>query len=478
MMVDRWIDAAGWAVALLGVANLTAALAVIAFSRPLSRRTAPCADAAADPQARAPGRGELPFVSVHVATHDEPPALVIATIEALAQLDYPAFEIIVIDNNTPDPATWQPVAARAQALGPKVRFVHRDGVKGAKAGALNIALDMADPRARFVAVVDADYQVSPGFLRRAVAAFRPGVAFVQFPQAYRHAERAGAITAELSDYFHTFPSLANRAQATLLTGTLSVIAIDALRQAGNWPTGSITEDAELGVRLWANGAGGLFISEEVGRGLLPLDLAGLRLQRGRWAGGNMQTLIGAWRSIAQAPRGGIEVIAQLTAWTGFCAVPLVSLLLAAALRLTDAAASRPSPSSWLAVEAVAALTLACVLAAHAVRALMRQRPTSLAVTLALLWTSSFGWLSAIGGRSLRFRRTPKAPALGAARQVGIDTLGGIAALAAAAILATSGSLFAPVVLVLSATGLATAPLVDAWLRRAARSLPQEGLCAA
>ena len=35
--------------------------------------------------------------------------MVIQTIESLAALDYPNFEVIVIDNNTKDPAVWRPV---------------------------------------------------------------------------------------------------------------------------------------------------------------------------------------------------------------------------------------------------------------------------------------------------------------------------------------------------------------------------------
>ena len=35
--------------------------------------------------------------------------MVIQTLDSLAALDYPDFEVIVIDNNTRDPAVWRPV---------------------------------------------------------------------------------------------------------------------------------------------------------------------------------------------------------------------------------------------------------------------------------------------------------------------------------------------------------------------------------
>ena len=50
-----------------------------------------------------------PFVSLHVPTHNEPPDLVIATLERLLALDYDDFEILLVDNNTDDPALWRPV---------------------------------------------------------------------------------------------------------------------------------------------------------------------------------------------------------------------------------------------------------------------------------------------------------------------------------------------------------------------------------
>jgi cellulose synthase/poly-beta-1,6-N-acetylglucosamine synthase-like glycosyltransferase len=49
------------------------------------------------------------FVSIHVPAHNEPPELVEQTLESLAQLDWKSFEVLVIDNNTSDPALWRPL---------------------------------------------------------------------------------------------------------------------------------------------------------------------------------------------------------------------------------------------------------------------------------------------------------------------------------------------------------------------------------
>ena len=112
--------------------------------------------------------------------------MVIATLDALARLDYDNFEVILLDNNTRDPAVWQPVEAHCAMLGQTFRFFHLDDVKGFKAGALNDALRLTDPGADYIAVIDSDYQVEPFWLRRALPYFAsPTVALVQGPQDYR-----------------------------------------------------------------------------------------------------------------------------------------------------------------------------------------------------------------------------------------------------------------------------------------------------
>jgi len=61
-----------------------------------------------------------PRVSVHVPCHAEPPQVVIGTLDCLAALDYPDFEVLVIDNNTADPGLWLPVATISDRKWPAV----------------------------------------------------------------------------------------------------------------------------------------------------------------------------------------------------------------------------------------------------------------------------------------------------------------------------------------------------------------------
>ena len=350
------------------------------------------------------------FVSVHVAICNEPPRLVEATLRSLAACGGCAFEVIVVDNNTGDPALWRPVEALTRDLGPRFRFLHFDRLAGAKAGALNVALGIVDPRTTHVAVVDADYQVHPDFLREGLCALAAsGADYAQFPQAYRDSQAARGVEHELGDYFASFAGSSGRAGSMLPTGTLSLFDARALEAVGGWPTATITEDAEIGVRLQAAGFRGVWLAQERGAGLLPLDFAGLRKQRARWVAGNVQVLRQAVARSTQLDVGArVDIVVQLTAW--------VSLWLAPAVVLAVAAGAYASMETR-ALTQVASATILLSAALTATRLAVSRRRTgsplrawggAIAAKLALSWTSAAAWLPALQDRALPFHRTLKA----------------------------------------------------------------------
>ena len=136
-----------------------------------------------------PRRWKTPKVSVHVPCYNEPPEMMIETIQALERLQYPDFEVLIIDNNTKDDAVWKPVEAYINSLGrPNFKFFHLPKWPGFKAGALNYALSQTDPEAEVVATIDSDYKVRPEWLKDLVPYFAdPEVALMQAPQDYRDA---------------------------------------------------------------------------------------------------------------------------------------------------------------------------------------------------------------------------------------------------------------------------------------------------
>jgi exo-beta-1,3-glucanase (GH17 family)/cellulose synthase/poly-beta-1,6-N-acetylglucosamine synthase-like glycosyltransferase len=244
-------------------------------------------------QPLAPGARE-PFVSIHLPACNEPPEMVILTLESLAQLDYPNFEVLVIDNNTRDERLWRPVAARVEKLGSRFRFFHLPQWPGFKAGALNFALGETDPRAEAIAVVDADYAVDRGWLRNLVAHFNDAnVAVIQAPQAHRDFESAAfgrMANWEFEGFFRIGMHHRNERNAIIQHGTMTLVRRHALERVGGWAEWCICEDAELGLRLIEAGHEARYVDDILGRGLTPADFKALKAQRFRWAFGAMQIL--------------------------------------------------------------------------------------------------------------------------------------------------------------------------------------------
>jgi cellulose synthase/poly-beta-1,6-N-acetylglucosamine synthase-like glycosyltransferase len=250
-----------------------------------------------------PGRapdGELPFVSLHVPAHNEPPDMVLDTLRSLLRLDYPHYEVIVIDDNTDDDKLWRPVRDWCERHGAK--FAHLQDWPGYKSGALNYALrEMTDPRAEIIGVVDSDYQLEPGFLRRCAPLFADSwVGFTQAPQDYRGWERSRYYRRLFYSYSYFFavsqPSR-NERDGAIFAGTMGLIRRVALEQLGGWDEWCITEDAELSLRLLRAGWSGLHVDQSWGKGIMPLTFEALKGQRYRWCFGGIQILRMHWRSL-------------------------------------------------------------------------------------------------------------------------------------------------------------------------------------
>jgi cellulose synthase/poly-beta-1,6-N-acetylglucosamine synthase-like glycosyltransferase len=250
--------------------------------------------------AQLPAVRDLPFVSLHVPAHNEPPDMVIETLRKLLWLDYPNYEIILIDDNTDDESLWRPVEQWCRRH--DVKFAHLEDWPGYKSGALNYALrEMTDDRAEIIGVVDSDYQLNRDFLRRCAPLFaEPWVGFTQAPQDYRGWEHAPYYRRLYYSYAYFFavsqPSR-NERDGAIFAGTMGLIRRVALEQLGGWDEWCITEDAELSLRLLRAGWTGWHVGQSYGKGIMPLTFEALKGQRYRWCFGGIQILRMHWRSL-------------------------------------------------------------------------------------------------------------------------------------------------------------------------------------
>ncbi len=250
------------------------------------------------------GRNDYwPKVSIHVPAHAEPPEMVIKTLTALRKLDYPTYEVIMVDDNTDEDELWRPIIDYCHQAGIKV--FHLQNYPGFKSGALNFALSQTAPDAEIIAVVDSDYVVEPTFLKETVPYFRnPRVAFVQTPQSFRNSNdnmmaRYSALAQRF--FFEVSMRSRNERNAIIFCGTMGLIRKRALLRINGWAEWCITEDAEASLRILRKGYQSVYVNQTYGQGLLPTAFKDTKKQRFRWAFGGIQILRRYWRQLIPRP---------------------------------------------------------------------------------------------------------------------------------------------------------------------------------
>lgn len=231
----------------------------------------------------------VPFVDILICTYNEPLYLLEMTIAAACNLDYPSnrFCIHLLDDG-------QRSALRKKCKAYGIHYITRSNNYGAKAGNINHALELI--HGDLFAVLDADMIVQPSFLKHTVGYFiDPKVAFVQTPQVYYNQDvyqyNLNKKIPNEQDFFMRDIQKARAARnAVLHVGTNAVFRLAYVKEIGNYPTYSITEDMAVGMALQAQGYHSIFINEELVYGLSATTLPELVKQRDRWCRGNLQVL--------------------------------------------------------------------------------------------------------------------------------------------------------------------------------------------
>jgi exo-beta-1,3-glucanase (GH17 family)/cellulose synthase/poly-beta-1,6-N-acetylglucosamine synthase-like glycosyltransferase len=283
------------------------------------------------------GGGSLerkPLVSIHIPACREPPEMLRQTLDSVAKLDWPNFECVVVINNTPDPAMWEPIEDHCRLLGERFKFVRADRLQGFKAGALRLALEHTAPEAEIIGVLDADYVVHPDWLKDLVPAFAdPAVGLVQAPQDHRDCNRSilqVVMNREYAGFFDIGMVQRNEVNAIVTHGTMCLVRRTALADAGGWSSDTIVEDTDLGLTLLERGWRAHYTNVRYGWGLLPSDFAAYKRQRHRWAYGGVQLIKKHWRAFLP---GGSRLTAQqkaafLVGWLTWLGAESLGVLIA------------------------------------------------------------------------------------------------------------------------------------------------------
>ncbi len=177
------------------------------------------------------------------------------TIDALARLDHPKYEVIVIIGHD-DPQTEfvaREAAARHRGI---VRVVMDHNVPKNKPKALNTALPAC--RGDIVGVFDAEDEVHPGLLRLVEARFEEsGADVVQAGVQLMNVQTSWWSLRNCLEYYFWFRSrLHFHADQRFipLGGNTVFTRTKLLRQVGGWDPDCLAEDCEIGVRLSTRGA--------------------------------------------------------------------------------------------------------------------------------------------------------------------------------------------------------------------------------
>lgn len=271
-------------------------VAVTAYKLALVRRSVAggAEIAVTEAEARAPADADLPVYSVLVPLYREPESLP-QLVDSLRRMDYPPEKLdvqLLLEED--DDATR--AAAAALDLPPSFRVtVVPVSFPRTKPKACNVGLALA--RGRYLTIYDAEDQPEPDQLRKAVVAFGrcgPEVACLQSRLNFYN-PRQNWLTrwfaAEYSAWFDLFlPGLSGMGTIIPLGGTSNHFIASVLRELMGWDAYNVTEDCDLGVRLFRRGYRSRMLATTTWEEACGRRRFWIR-QRSRWVKGYIQTYL-------------------------------------------------------------------------------------------------------------------------------------------------------------------------------------------
>ena len=241
-----------------------------------------------EPRTPAPaGERTWPMVSVLVPAHNER-AVIARSVAAMLRLDYPSFEVVVVDDGSTD-GTLDALAPLAGD--PRLRIVRKEVNEG-KAMALNDAIPLA--RGDILMCLDADAEPDAQMLRHIVPHFdAPRVAAVTGNPRVRNTQTFLARLQAIE--FSSIISLLRRAQriwgrVVTVSGVVAALRRSAVVDVGGFSPEMPTEDIELTWKLQKRFYDVRYEPRAICWMTVPLSWRGLYRQRRRWARGLMQVL--------------------------------------------------------------------------------------------------------------------------------------------------------------------------------------------
>jgi poly-beta-1,6 N-acetyl-D-glucosamine synthase len=246
-----------------------------------------------------------PPVTIIVPAYNEGAVIEVA-VRSLLALDYPAYEVLVVDDGSTDD-TYSRIAAMEGRYGDVVLRVVSKSNSG-KASALNTGISLA--RHPFVLCMDGDSRLTPDTLKAALRHFRnPNVGAVA--GNVKVVNRRNVWTRLQALEYIEGLNMARRAQAfartvNIIPGPIGIFRRDVLQQVGGYETDTYAEDADITLKILTAGWQVKYEERAVAWTEAPEHVLDLLKQRYRWTRGILQALAKR-KSWLLAPKGGAGV---------------------------------------------------------------------------------------------------------------------------------------------------------------------------
>jgi len=265
-----------------------------------------------------------PFVSVIVPAFNES-KVISKNLKSLLKSDYPAFEIIVVDDGSTDD-TFDVV--RSQFQDEKRLSVYRIENSG-KAEALNFGIKRA--KGDILITLDADTIFMPNTIKELVKYFADERVGAVAGNA-KIGNRLNLITNWQAIEYIASQNLERRAlqvinAITVVPGAVGAWRRSALEQAGYFQSDTLAEDQDLTIRIRMLGYRIVYADKAIAYTEAPDTVRGLIRQRYRWAFGTLQCMWKHRKAFLNPKFGTLGLLAMPNTWIFQMMFPLVAPLM-------------------------------------------------------------------------------------------------------------------------------------------------------
>lgn len=247
----------------------------------------------------------LPMVTIVVPAYNE--GIVIQTaLRALIDLDYPNYEVIVVDDGSTDDTYEKAMEIARESQNVAIRVITKRNA--GKAEALNSGMTLA--RGEFILNMDGDTKLSRNTLRVCIPHFNdPSIGAVAGNVKVVNRENIWTNIQSL-EYVEGL-AMARKAQSfvrfvNIIPGPLGIFRKSVLVQVGGYDHDTFAEDCDLTLKMLMQGWHVAYEPNAIGWVETPSHLLDLLKQRYRWTRGILQATKKHSKALFQPRKSGIN----------------------------------------------------------------------------------------------------------------------------------------------------------------------------